>query len=105
MLEAAKKAVQLAKGSSRADLESNEMLTLALTRLLEIIGEAARAVTEGTRQRGSTIAWKQICGTRDRLIHGYFDVDLNVIWAILTNDLPLLIVSLERLLADQPDSR
>ena len=100
MLDAARKAAELVHGRTRADLETNEVLVLALTRLLEILGEAARAISDQTKRRAPTIAWKLIIGTRDRLIHGYFDVDLNILWEIVTRDLPPLIAELERLVSD-----
>ncbi|MBI4341950.1 MAG: DUF86 domain-containing protein [Candidatus Omnitrophica bacterium] len=100
MLEAARKAVQLAQGRTREALEADETLTLALTRLLEILGEAAKGISEEAKRRTSGIAWKEIAGTRDRLIHGYFDVDLDIIWQIVTKDLPPLIAHLEKLVAE-----
>ena len=99
MLDAARKAIALARGRTRSDLDHDETLVLALTRLLEVLGEAAKAVSEATRRREAGIAWKGIAGTRDRLIHGYFDVDLDIIWEIITTDLPPLAGSLEQLLA------
>ncbi len=72
--------------------------SLALVRLLEIIGEAAKGISEGLRQQYPEIPWKQIAGTRDRLIHGYFDVDLDIIWSIVAHDLPILIAGLGRIL-------
>ena len=102
MLEAAQKTQQFIKGRSRAEIEQNETLALALVRLLEIVGEAARSVSLETRQHYSEIPWKEISGTRDRLIHGYFDVDWNILWDILTADLPLLIAKLERLVPPEP---
>jgi len=66
---------------------------------LEIIGEAAKNVSPETRQRHPKIPWKEIGGTRDRLIHGYFDVDWDILWPILTVDLPPLITELEHALA------
>ena len=67
-------------------------------RLLEIIGEAAKQVTTETRTAHPEIPWREIAGTRDRLIHGYFDVDLDVVWSIATGDLPGLVESLESML-------
>jgi uncharacterized protein with HEPN domain len=101
MLDAARKARDFIRGRSRADLDSDEMLTLAVIRLLEVIGEAARNLSQNIRDGHPEIAWKQITGTRDRLIHGYFDVDLDIIWAILTRDLPPLVSSLEKLLSQE----
>jgi uncharacterized protein with HEPN domain len=66
------------------------MFALALVRLLEIIGEAARRVSVGLRESHPEIPWAEIAGTRDRLIHGYFDVDLDIVWGIVTQDLPAL---------------
>ena|SRR3989338_4082118 len=99
MLDAAQKAQQFIKGRTRADIERDEPITLALIRLLEIIGEAAKSVSLETRQRYPNIPWKEIGGTRDRLIHGYFDVDWNILWQILTADLPPLITELEQAIA------
>ena len=98
MLEAAEKAVRFAEGTSRTDLDTDEKLSLSLVRLLEIVGEAARAVSQETRDAWPSIPWKAIAGTRDRLIHGYFNVDLDVVSAIVGNDLPALITQLKDLL-------
>ena len=98
MLDAAKQAFSFCRGRSRTDLETNCMLSLSLARLLEIIGEAARAVSPEYRAGHSTVPWKQIVGMRDRLVHGYFDINLDVVWETVTHDLPPLIAALERLL-------
>ena len=94
MLDSAQKAVNFAKNRPRQDLESDEMLSLALVRLLEIIGEAAKAVPQDIKNIYPDIAWRDIGRTRDRLIHGYYDVDLDIVWDIVTNDLPPLIQAL-----------
>lgn len=98
MVGAARKVIAFAHGRSRSDLDSDEQLTLAIVRLLEIIGEAAKQVTVETRTAHPEIPWREIAGTRDRLIHGYFDVDLDVVWSIATGDLPSLVESLESVL-------
>jgi uncharacterized protein with HEPN domain len=98
MRDAADQALQFVAGRSRADLDSDVMLSLALVRLLEIVGEAAKGVDEATRQAHPQIPWKLIAGTRDRLIHSYFDVNLDIVWAILTTDLPPLLRELDALL-------
>ncbi len=97
MLEATGKALAFAKDRTRADLDTDEQLTLALTRLLEIIGEAAASVTETVRSDNPQIPWRAIIGTRNRLIHGYFDVDEDILWNIISHDLPLLVPELRRL--------
>jgi len=74
------------------------LLNLALTRLLEIIGEAANRVPEEVRLRYPHLPWLQMIAARNRLIHGYDSVDFDVLWTILENDLPVLIVQLEEIL-------
>ena len=82
----------------REDLDAEEIRVLAITRLIEIIGEAAKNISDGTKKQSPDIRWKEIAGTRDRLIHGYFNVDLDILWQITTVDLPVLIKQLEELL-------
>ncbi len=97
MLDAAKKAVIFCDGKQRDALDQDEQLALALTRLLEIIGEAANGVSKEYQESHSGILWREIAGTRNRLIHGYFDVDFNVVWEIVEKDLPQLINQLKAL--------
>ena len=96
MLDAALKAIQFLKGRDRGDLDTDEQLTLSLTRLLEIVGEAAGKVSEQGRQAYPGIPWPQVVGMRNRLIHGYFEVDLDEIWRTVQEDLPLLIGQLPK---------
>jgi uncharacterized protein with HEPN domain len=98
MLDYAQKAVQFTKGYTRADFDSNEMLALAVIHLIEIIGEASKSVSEEFRENHPEVPWELIAGTRNRLAHGYIDVDLDVIWAIVKKDLPGLIRKLKTLL-------
>ncbi len=97
MLEAASKAAEFSKGRTRADLDADEQLTLALVHLLEILGEAAGKVSQDFRQRHSEIPWTRISGIRNRLIHGYFDVDLDIVWETATARLPELITQLKKI--------
>lgn len=101
MTNACRKAMSFASGKSREDLEDDELLALALIRLLEVIGEAARGMSEELRERYPEIKWRALAGTRDRLIHGYFDVDLDIIWRIVTDDLPLLAESLAKMSSEE----
>jgi uncharacterized protein with HEPN domain len=98
MLDAARKVVEFAHGRSRTDLDTDEMLQLALVRLIEVLGEAAKGVSPDCRQAYPEIPWKQIAGTRDRLVHGYFDVDLDIVWEIVSADLPDLLATLEKII-------
>jgi uncharacterized protein with HEPN domain len=91
MRDFAQKAVQLTEGKTRADLEQDEVLRLAVTRLLELVGEAATHVPIEMRERNPEIPWPKIVSMRNRLIHGYEDVDYAVLWDALTFNLPDLL--------------
>jgi len=99
MLDHAREAVAMVQGKTRADLDMDRVLNLALVRLLEIVGEAGGRVRKDVRARYPEIPWAQIVGMRNRLIHGYDAVDFDILWQIITQDLPPLIKTLERLVA------
>lgn len=96
MLDAAREAVSFVEGRERADLNDNRQLVLALVKDIEIVGEAAKQVSDRTRAELPQIPWRQISGMRNRLIHAYFDINLDVVWSTVRQDLPGLIVQLER---------
>ncbi len=98
ILDAAREAVGFADGRSRADLDTDRQLNLSLVRLLEVIGEAARGISREFREAHPEVAWKKMIGIRDRLIHGYFDINLDVVWQTVTEDLPPLIAQIEKIL-------
>ena len=102
MLDAARTAVKLVRGRRREDLDADTVLALALTRLLEIVGEASVHVSEAVRSAHPEIRWRAAAATRDRLVHGYYDVDLDVVWGTVRDDLPVLVGQLERLIG--PDA-
>jgi uncharacterized protein with HEPN domain len=96
MMDAAEEALAFAAGRSRADLDGDRKLVLALIKLVEIIGEAAAKVGGETRLRHAAIPWDAVVATRNRLIHGYFDINLDIVWDTVTVDLPALVVALRR---------
>ena len=98
MLDAAKEAMEFAKSAQRSDLDTDRKLALSLVRLVEIIGEAAKQVSATSRELCPEIPWSNIAGTRDRLIHGYYDVDYDIIWRIVSADLADLAPKLEKLI-------
>ena len=102
MLDHAVEAVELARGRSRADLDADRTLNLAMTRLLEIVGEAAVRVSQATRDQYPGIPWSAIAGMRNRLIHGYDAVDLDILWEVVQNDLPELVAQLRGVLGNAP---
>lgn len=95
MLRYAVEATGLSSQHSRADLDQDRVLNLALVRLLEIVGEAANRFSETTQQKYADIPWQAIVGLRNRLIHGYDEVDFDILWDILTVDLPPLVQRLK----------
>jgi uncharacterized protein with HEPN domain len=97
MLKAAKKADLLSRNRQRKDLDSDELFSLGITRLLEIIGEAASRVTGKTRNQYPAIPWAQIIGMRNRLIHGYDVIDEDILWQTITKDIPSLINILKKI--------
>lgn len=99
MLDHAREAVEMLAGKKPADLEQDRMLQLALVRLVEIIGEAATRVSDAGQAQYPTIPWQKARGTRNRLVHGYDKIDLQVLWDTITDDLPPLIAELERIVA------
>lgn len=76
------------------DLDADRMLVFALVRAVEIIGEAASRVTSPTRAAAQDIPWSLIVAMRNRLIHGYFEVDRDVVWKTVTQELPALLPQL-----------
>ena len=99
MIDFARKAIHFCQGKTRDDLATDEVLQLALVRLIEMIGEAANRVTKATCNAHPEIPWPQIVGMRNRLIHGYDQVNLDLLWQTLQQDLNPLIEQLERLRA------
>lgn len=98
-------AIELAADHQRDDLDGDRVFALALTKLVEIVGEAAARVSEGVRDSHQEIPWRQIVGTRNRLIHGYDAVDHDILWAIVERELPLLLGQLEKVLAQVSPER
>lgn len=100
MLEAAEKAEHFVAGMDFAAFKGDEKTAFAVVRALEIIGEAARHIPEPLRKRYPEVPWEDVVGMRNIVVHGYFSVDLEVIWRTVQDDLPPLRASLARILAD-----
>jgi len=98
MLDYAREAMILSKGKSVQELVDDRVPSLAIVRLMEIVGEAANRIPHEERSRHPEIPWLQIVGLRNRLIHGYDAIDYEILWQILNRDMPELILSLERIL-------
>ena len=101
MVEAIEAAMQFAKGRSRADLDTDTMLMFALVRAVEVVGEAARNVSDATRAKMPGVPWRDIVGMRNRVVHAYFDIDRDILWTTATEALPALLAHLP--LTNQPE--
>lgn len=98
MLDAASKAVTFCEGLNMDEFQKDELRNLAVVRLLEVVGEAAGAVTQESKQALPDFPWRHMVAMRNRLIHGYFDVDPEIVWDTVENDLPPLVSKLRELL-------
>jgi uncharacterized protein with HEPN domain len=98
MLDAVMDAISFVEGVQRDALDENRMLSLSLVKCVEILGEAASRVSENVRVRHPKVPWRVIVGMRNHLIHAYYDVNLDILWQTVREDLPPLIPALEEIL-------
>jgi uncharacterized protein with HEPN domain len=102
MLDTTRAIVAKASGKSRSDFDADENLRLALTHLIQTLGEAARHVSLGFQQRHPQIPWSKIIGMRHKVVHDYLHVDFDIVWAVATINLPPLLIELERIVPLDP---
>lgn len=98
MLDAATEALAFVGGKTKSDLLSDRQLALALIKEIEILGEAASRISTEMKQQRPEVPWSAIVGMRNRLIHAYADIDLEVVWSAVSSDLPMLVRMVEDLL-------
>ena len=98
MLDAAEAAIEFMQGRDRSALEHDRMLLFAVVRAVEVLGEAATKVTAETRERHADLPWRAASSMRNRLIHGYFDIDREIVWVTVTAELPALVKKLSLIL-------
>ena len=94
MLDAAQEAAFFAQNKTRSSLDTDRQLVLSLVKSIEIIGEAAANVTTKCREGFPQIPWRDIISMRNRLTHVYFDINLDILWKTVVEDLPPLIAEL-----------
>lgn len=96
-----KKALEIVNSLEKNEFLQNEILQLALTRLIEVIGEAASHVDELTRFEQEAIPWNEIIGMRHRIVHDYLNVDERIIWQVAHEDLPGLYIILDQIIPNE----
>ena len=103
MLDAAREAIGFVQRKRREDLDRDRLLVLGLVKAVEIIGEAAYQTSEEMRRQVPEIPWEDIIGMRQRLVHAYFDINLDILWNTIQEDLPPLVSTLEKVLRKEQD--
>jgi uncharacterized protein with HEPN domain len=99
MLDAIRAAANAVAGKASADLIGDETLVAALAWFVQVAGEAAKHVPPETQALAPEVPWSEVCRARDKITHGYFDLDLGHLWKIVAQDFPALRAPLERLFA------
>jgi uncharacterized protein with HEPN domain len=102
MLDAARAISEFTAGIDFAEYEKDRMRQLAVERCIEITGEAARRVSAAVKDKRPDIPWRSIIGARNILAHEYADVSLDLIWVLVTRDIPALVSTLEKLVPPAP---
>ena len=92
--------LQQTAGKNKEEVFDDAVLSRAIVRSLEIIGEASRKIETSFKEKHPRIEWKKMAGTRDRLIHDYFGVDHDIVWDIIKSKLPTLQQDISELLKD-----
>lgn len=87
-------------GMSYQDFTNDKKTQYAVIRSLEIMGEAAKKIPDSIREKYPGVPWRQMAGTRDKLIHEYHGVDLSIIWAVVEDELPNVKPAIDRLASD-----
>ncbi len=98
MLDMSLQARDIFSGKDRSDYDQEIVLRLALTHLVQVIGEAAQQVTKEFQALHPQVPWREIIGMRHRIVHDYLNVDEDVVWEVVQNDLPRLVTILENII-------
>ena len=101
MLQAIERICRYTKGKNFEDFIADDMMYYAVVKNIEILGEASNRLTEEFRQAHPKTPWKQVNGMRNYIVHEYFQVDNNVVWDVITNDLPVLEQQIKEYLTEE----
>ncbi len=95
--------IEQSRGLTKAQFVEDETLKRAFVRSIEIIGEASKKLPEETRRKYPQVEWRAVAGMRDRLIHGYFDTDYDIIWDVAVNKVPTLQQEVVRIVREESE--
>jgi len=98
MLDTARKAVEILGTKNRKEFDGDETLVIALTHLVQNLGEAARRVSPEYQKDHAEIPWNKIIGMRHKVVHDYLDVNPDIVWHVVKAELPSLISALEKII-------
>lgn len=100
VIDAAEKIERFTDGMSYETFVEDEKTVDAVLRNFEVIGEATKNLPESHREEYSDVPWREMAGMRDRLIHGYATVDLEIIWTTVEEDIPEILPDIRSVMAD-----
>ena len=98
MLDMAEKGLSISANLSREEYDGNETIRLALTHIIQVVGEAARLIPVEFRDQHPQVPWHEIIGMRHRIVHDYLNVDEDIIWSVVQQDLPPLLKMLKSII-------
>lgn len=90
ILENIKDIEEFSKNLTKNEFLKDKLRQKAIIRSIEVIGEAVKNISDNIKNKHKEIEWRKIAGTRDRIIHHYFGVELDIVWEIIKKDLPNL---------------
>jgi len=105
MIEAAQEAMGYAEGLPRTEFKSSRPLQHSVVRCIEIIGEASSRISKEFRESSPQIPWVDIIGMRNRIVHAYYDIDIDIVWKTVTEDLPALLPEIQAVTRDLMDPK
>ena len=101
IFDAASRAVAKVAQKTRDEFYADDTLHLAITHLIQIVGEASSKISTEFQQLHAALPWREMIGMRHKIVHDYFEVNLRVVWDVATEDLPVLIKQLEMIVPQE----